>query len=323
MQAGQLRLAQRDFAKAAALMKAAVESAPGTGEWWNQLAFVQALAGDEKAAMESIQRYVQVAPGSGNPPDSRGEIQFQFGRFEDAAASFAEAYKKEPDFLNGATLLKGAESLWMAGAAAGANASFARYLAGPMKKHPLSEMFRARWEFRTGKKDEAIQRATAAASAGKAPPDIASAYWTQIAWWRLRMGDRAKALEAAKTAMQKAQTPAAKREAMLAFYFAQPSATLQEWKRRANGNPPADVLAVALMFDQKWKDAVPVLAELVAKTHPFRAGHWRVLYGWALMESGQPDKAKEWLRWYPVPLSSGGDMIEPWVMEKVVELRKR
>jgi tetratricopeptide (TPR) repeat protein len=323
MQAGQLRLAQSDFAKSAALMKRAVDAEPGIGEWWNQLAFAQAFAGDEKAALESIQKYEKVAPRSGNPPDSRGEIQYLYGQFREAAASFAEAGRKEPAFLGGATVMKAAEALWMAGDAAGANSAFERYMGGPMKKHPLGELLRGRWAFKTGKRDEAIRRAAAAASAAGAQPDVAAAYWTQIAWWRLRMDDRGKALEAAKTALQKAQGAPAKREALLVFYLAQPPASTEEWKRRANGNPPADVLALALMFDKKWNDAVPVLAELAAKTHPFRAGHWRVLYAWALIESGQKDKAKEWLRWYPIPLSSGGDLIEPWIMEKVVELRKR
>jgi len=62
---------------------------------------------------------------------------------------------------------------------------------------------------------------------------------------------------------------------------------------------------------------------LAARTHPFRAGHWRVLYAWALLETGQIEKAREWLRWYPIPLSSGGDTIEPLVMEKALELRTR
>ena len=136
-------------------------------------------------------------------------------------------------------------------------------------------------------------------------------------------GDRAKALEAAKTALQKSLSMPAKREALMAFYFSQPSGTVEEWRRRANGNPPPDLLALALVLDRKWKDALPVLTELSAKTHPFRAGHWRVLYAWALLETGAPEKAREWLRWYPIPLSSGGETIEPLVMEKVLELRKR
>ncbi|MEP7363878.1 MAG: tetratricopeptide repeat protein [Acidobacteriota bacterium] len=323
MQAGELRLARNELPQAAALMKRAVEAQPGAGEWWNTLAFVQAFTGDEKAAMESIRRYEQLSPQAANPPDSRGEIQFLMGQFRQASASFEEAFRKEPSFLAGATLLKSADALLMAGDTAGADKEFQRYLTGTLKGHPLRELILARWEFQTGKKVEAFRRTTAFASAAGTAPDLAAAGWIEIAWWQLRAGDRTKALEAAKTALQKAQSPAAKREALLPFYLAQPSGTLEDWKRRANGNPPADILALALVFDHKWKDAVPVLAELVAKTHPFRAGHWRVLYAWALTETGQAEKAREWLRWYPIPLSSGGDMIEPLVMEKVVKLRKR
>lgn len=323
MQAGQLRLAQGEFAKAAALMKTAAEAQPGIGEWWNQLAFAQAFAGDEKAAMESIGRYQRIAPNSGNPPDSRGEIQFLVGKVKEASASFNEAYAKEPAFLSGATLLKSAYARRMSGDAAGAEKDLQRYWNGPVKIHPMRELMQARWEYQSGKKEEAVRRAAAFATAAKTLPDAAAGGWVQIAWWRLTKGDRAKALDAAKTALQKAQSMQSKRDALLVFYLAQPSATVEEWRRRANGNPPADVLALALLFDRKWNDAVPVLEELVRTAHPFRAGHWRVLYAWALIEAGDPVKAREWLRWYPIPLSSGGDMIEPLVMEKVVELRQR
>lgn len=323
MQAGQLRLARGEFAKAAALMKMAVDAQPTVGEWWNQLAFVQTFAGDDKAAIESLQRYAQLAPTSGNPPDSRGEIQFMLGRFQEASASFSEAYAKERTFLSGATLLKSAQARRMSGDAAGAEKDFQLYWAGALKNHPTRELVRLRWQYQTGKKEEAAKQALALAAAAGTAPDTASAFLVQAAWWRLIAGDRAKALDTAKIAMQKAQSPQAKRDAMLAYYLSQPTASLEEWKRRANGNPPPDVLALALVFDRKWKDALPVLAELARTTHPFRAGHWRVLYAWALTETGDTAQAREWLRWYPIPLSSGGDLIEPLVMEKAVELRKR
>ena len=323
MQAGQLRLARSEFTKAVALMKMAVEADPAVGDWWNTLAFAQAFVGDEKAAFESIRRYEQLAPSSGNPPDSRGEIHFMLGQFKEAAASFGTAFGKDANFLLGMTLLKSAQSLRMAGDAAGAEQEFQRYWNGPLKSHPLREFVRARWEFQGGKKEEAMRRVTAIAAAPSTAPDLASACWTQIAWWHLAAGDRAKALEAANSALQKAKAIPAKRDAAVALYLAQPSATVEEWKRRAKGNPPADLLALALVFDHKWKDAVPVLGDLAARTHPFRAGHWRVLYAWALLETGQIEKAREWLRWYPIPLSSGGDTIEPLVMEKALELRTR
>ena len=323
MQAGALRLARSYFAKAAKLMEGAVKAEPAVGDWWNQLAFVQAFAGNEQAALESIRRYEQVAPGRGNPADSRGEIQFLMGQFQEAAASFLEAYAKEPNLLAGATIFKGAQARLMAGDAPGAAKEFERYASGPLKNHPLRELVRARWEVQIGKREEGIRRALALAREESTPPDVASASWSQLAWWSLIAGERPQSLDAAKTAIQKAQSMPAKREALFTFYLAQPSASVEEWKRRANGNPPADLLALTLVFDRKWKDALPVLADLVAKTHPFRAGHWRILYAWALIETGDVAKAREWLRWNPIPLSSGGEMIEPLVMAKAVELRKR
>lgn len=321
MQAGSLRLARSDFAKAASLMSIAVKSEPAVGEWWNQLAFTQAFAGDAAAARQSIARYAQLEPRSANPPDSLGEIEFLLGRFPEAAAEFQSAYQRQPEFLSGATLLKSAQALLLAGKAAAAEKEFNRYLQGPLKDHPQQALHRLRWLYRTGKKAEALQQATALAANAATPPDIASAALAQAAFWQLTAGDRAKAFETARAAMQKAQSPPAKREALIAFFLAQPSAGVEEWKRRAGGKPTDDLLALALVFDRKWTDALPVLQRLVTGTHPFRAGHWRVLYAWALVETGARDKAGEWLRWYPIPLSSGEPAIELLVLEKVTELR--
>lgn len=321
MQAGNLRLARSDFAKAASLMSIAVKSEPAVGEWWNQLAFTQAFAGDAAAARQSIARYTALAPHSANPSDSLGEIEFLLGRFPESSAGFLSAYQREPEFLSGATLFKSAQALLLAGNAAAAEKEFNRYLQGPLKSHPQQALYRLRWLYRTGKKAEALQQAAALAANAATPPDIASGALTQAAFWHLTAGDRAKTFETARSALQKAQSPPAKREALIAFFLAQPSAGVEEWKRRAGGKPTDDLLALALVFDRKWTDALPVLQRLVTGTHPFRAGHWRVLYAWALVETGARDKAGEWLRWYPIPLSSGEPAIELLALEKVTELR--
>jgi hypothetical protein len=321
MQAGNLRLARGDFAKAAALMSIALKAEPGVGEWWNQIAFTQALAGNAQAARASIARYAQLEPASANPPDSLGEIEFLLGRFPESAKEFLAAHQRQPQFLSGATLFKAAQAHLMAGDAAAAEKEFALYLNGPLKGHPQAALYRLRWLYRTGKKTEAVQQAAALAAQGNTPPDLAAAALAQSALWQLTSGDRAKAFETARAAMQKAQSPVAKREALIAFYLAQPSAGVEEWKRRAGGKPTDDLLALALIFDRKWSDALPVLDRLLTNTHPFRAGHWRVLYAWALLETGARDKAAPWLRWYPIPLSSGDPAIELLVLEKVTELR--
>jgi tetratricopeptide (TPR) repeat protein len=323
IQAGEARLARGDFAKAVTLMKSAVEREPGVGLWWNRLAFAQAFAGDATGALDSIRHYGQLDPGSGNPADSLGEIQFLLGRFRESAASFQEAFGKEPSLLGGATLYKSAQAFHMAGDERAAGLMFERYLNGPLKSSPVRELTRLRWDYQAGNRDQAINQATAVAQAPGTSPDASALLWAQIAWWNLVAGNRPQALDAAKAGMRKAQSPPARRDVLLMFYLAQPSASVDEWRRRANGNPPDDVLAFALLFDHKWKDALPVLSGLIAKTHPFQAGHWRVLYAWALTESGDAAKAREWLKWYPIPLASGGDTIEPLVMAKALELRKR
>lgn len=323
MQAGELSLRRGEYKQAAAWMNRAVEREASRGDWWNVLAFTRAYAGDMAGARQAVARYEALEPASANPVDSLGEIEFMMGQFAEASREFQAAYRKQPEFLNGATLLKSAYALQMAGRREEAAKEFERYAEGPAKGQPLIELTRARWEYRQGDKAGATKRAAALARAPGVMADVASASLTQLAFWRLSAGERAAAAAMAREAVVKAAGPAMKREAVAVLYMAQPSGTVAEWQARAKGNAPPDILALALLLDHKWFDAQPLLAGLVESTPPFQAGHWRVLYAWALAESGQAEKAREWLRWYPVPLSSGDAMVETLVFGRLPEVRAR
>ncbi|MCC7235129.1 MAG: tetratricopeptide repeat protein [Bryobacterales bacterium] len=321
MQAGEMSLRRGHYQQAAEWMKRAVDREASRGDWWNILAFTRAYAGDLAGAREAVARYQALEPASANPVDSLGEIAFMLGRFAEASGEFQAAYRKQPDFLGGATLLKSAYALLMAGKRDEARKEFERYAGGTAKGQPLLELTRARWEYRMGDKEGAARRAEALARAPGVAADVASASLTQLAFWRLTAGERTAAAEMARAAAVKAAGPAMKREAVAVLYMAQPSAPLAVWQERAKGNAPPDILAMALVFDGKWNDALPVLAGLLENTPPFQAGHWRVLYAWALAGSGQAEKARPWLRWYPVPLSSGDAMVETLVFDRLPAVR--
>lgn len=313
-QTAEMRLARGEFPAAIEAYRKAAEAEPANAENWNQLAFAYAYSDNEKSALDAIARYETARPESANPLDSRGEIQFLYGRFREAAESFAAAYAKDPAFLQGATLAKGAQARLFAGDIAAAGRDFRAYLDGPAKGHPLAALIEAQWEFKSGRRDQAIGRLKKL--------DRPEAL-TQLAFWHLELGQRTAASGFARQAAAKAQTPAAKNEANIAAYLSQPSAAAEEWRRRAGGNPPPVILAYALVFDRKWKDAIPVLTQLVTQTHPFRAGHWRVLLGQAHLETGNLAEARKWLRFYPIPMSSGEAALECAIVPKVIELRRK
>ncbi len=86
------------FEELRTLLEEAIRLDPLHAAAYNQLAYVNAGAGDFEAADSLIRRYVELEPGLPNPHDSRGEILEYAGRFSEARDAYREALRVRDDF---------------------------------------------------------------------------------------------------------------------------------------------------------------------------------------------------------------------------------
>ena len=86
------------FEELRTLLEEAIRLDPLHAAAHNQLAYVNAGAGDFEAADSLIRRYVELEPGLPNPHDSQGEILEYAGRFSEARDAYREALRVRDDF---------------------------------------------------------------------------------------------------------------------------------------------------------------------------------------------------------------------------------
>jgi len=174
---GELQVALRRFPDAIRSFQAAVHADAGDSEAWNQLGYAQCYAGDLPAAKQSMQEYAKLVPATeANGLDSLGEISFFLGDFTGAEKYFLEANQKATASAPGNELLKAAQARLMTGDVAGADALIGR-------PGVISDIDRARWEFITGRREQAIARLEKMPNS----PPVAE----QLAIWRAQTGKAA------------------------------------------------------------------------------------------------------------------------------------
>ncbi|MCP4705795.1 MAG: tetratricopeptide repeat protein, partial [candidate division Zixibacteria bacterium] len=78
--------------------KEALKIDPKFGEVLNHLAYVYEDLGENKKAIETIDKYIVLNPNEANPYDSKGELYRQMGRDDLALKSFRDAIKIKPDY---------------------------------------------------------------------------------------------------------------------------------------------------------------------------------------------------------------------------------
>jgi len=159
---GQLATRETDarrFAEAARYYQAMLQEDPDNIEIWNQLGYVQALAGDLESAKQSFERYGRDPAHTANALDSKGEAEFLNGKFADAEKDFLDAHAKSSALLGGGDLLKAAYSRWLEGDLPGADKLFSQYAAfRTQQKDTLIPWRQAVWEYSTGRTEAAIAR---------------------------------------------------------------------------------------------------------------------------------------------------------------------
>lgn len=79
-------------------LRRVTEIDPLDWESTNQLAYRFMRKRDRQNALETVDRYLALAPGESNPWDSRGEIYAAFGEVDSALVSYRRAYRIDPEF---------------------------------------------------------------------------------------------------------------------------------------------------------------------------------------------------------------------------------
>lgn len=303
---GEMRFARRQFQQAAMEYRAALRLDADSPQIWNQLGYVLAWAKDLSGAREALAHYQKLAPEDVNVLDSQGEVSYMRGDFKAGTEYFERAAAKNP-----AELVKAAEARLMAGDLQGADAFFLNRLGTNEGTRGVAGYQRAQWEYLTGRQKEGLSRLE------KLTPelsgDLQSLAFSQLAIWKLGMGDKGAATDLANQAAARAQSPQVRGISAVCRYLASGSTA-------SSGSKMADVLA--LLFAKKFQEAVPLLETLYNETNPASDGQIRTLLAWAYVETGAIDKAVPLLDTYPLPLSSGEPLFASLMFPRYLSLRK-
>jgi tetratricopeptide (TPR) repeat protein len=283
----------------------------------NSLGYAQLYAGDLAGSVETFKRYAQLRTADPNALDSLGDASYAFGRFAEAEKYYKEAGAKDPNFINGGSLVKAAYARLVSGDLAGADAIFEEFAKAPARANdPMLESRRAEWEYSSGRRKRAVQRmeAFAAAIAPKSA-DVAVRAYCQVAVWNLLLGDRKRARDMAMKATAGAGPASLGMVALVRFLTDQegPVSELPQRADRMFPNPNAAplkklALAYAYLLARDYGRAMPLLQELYDRSAPSPDGGQPVLLAWALVETGHYAEAEKLLARVPVPNTLASDL---------------
>ena len=303
---GELRYARRQFPRAATEYRVAASLDPENPQIWNQLGYALAFARNLKGAREALAQYQQLAPGDDNALDSQGEVSYMLGDFKSASEYFERAAAKNP-----AECLKAAEARLMMGDRQGADGLFAKHF-GPGERGPNlgADYQMAQWEYLSGRPKAGVEQMEKLVQVSSG--DLQALALNQLSIWKLDIGEPKAAVELASQAATRAQNPQARAVSALCQHIASGSI--------GSGSKMAD--ALALLFANKLREAVPLLQAVYSETSPSADGQVRTLLAWAYVETGATDKAAPLLDVYPLPLSSGDPLFASLIFPRYLALRK-
>jgi Flp pilus assembly protein TadD len=294
---GEMRFARREFEQAAREYRAAARLNPDEPRTWNELGYALARSKDLNGAREALAQYQKLAPEDANALDSQGEVSFFLGDFKAAGEYFERASAKNP-----AELLKAAEARLMMGDLRGADALFLKHQGPAAGPGGSAEYQMAQWEYLTGRPQAGMARMEKLAS--KLNGDLQALALSQLAIWKLDSGENEAAVELANEARGRAQSPQVRGVSAMCRSIASGSA--------GSGSKLAD--ALALLFANKLREALPLLQAVYGATNPSADGQVRTLLAWAYVETGATEKAAPLVDIYPLPLSSGDPLFASLVL---------
>lgn len=278
------------FNAASADWKKLTVTFPEDPSTWNSLGYTLSYKGDYPGASAAFQEYARIRPKDPNAYDSLGDLNYIFSKFKEAADSYLQASRIQPDFGRYADLYKAAWARFKAGDKPGADALFAQFRAAREKISDRSiAIVAADWLFRTGRKPEAVAGLRMALAAdvpeASSPGALQDATWRANGYalltiWDLLASDRAQAAKDS-LAMGSRVIDA---PMLVARFAALPSASADEWKARvdrmiAPALAPLRPLALgyALILDGHKEAALPVW-EMIVKDRPATDFFTRAVY---------------------------------------------
>lgn len=305
LELGQMRFAGRQFQQAAMEYRAAARLVPEDTQIWNELGYALAWNKDLSGAREALGHYQELAPGDTNALDSQGEVSYMLGDFKAAEEYFQRAAAKNPS-----EFLKAAEARLMMGDLSGADALFAKHLGRNASGRSTGAEYQiAQWEFLTGRRSAGLNRMEKLA--GGLNGDFQALALSQLAVWRLEMGDR----KAAEELVQKAATGTLSPQARATIFVT----GLIVDGRASSGSKMAD--AYAFLFQKNYREALPLLQAVFNETNPSADGAVRTLLAWAYVETGEVDKAANLTGIYPLPLPSGEPLFASLIFPRYLMVR--
>jgi hypothetical protein len=242
-----------------------------------------------------------------------------------------QAAKKDPNSESGGDLWKAAMARLMSGDVAGADTLAQQYIeAREAAKDPVAEYRQAEWSWISGRRKSACQRLETFARGAENGPlrEIASRAYSQLAVWRLVMGDRTAAAQLAQKGVLLAG-PSSAGAAMVARFLTELPASAPEWSVRAERffpNASEDslkdlALAYALLLGQQFQPASLLLKQLYDGANPSADQGLPVLLAWTCLETGRANDAAPLLRFNPLPSSSGASMFAPFYFPRIYYMR--
>lgn len=290
---GEMRFARREFARAAVAYRAAARLDPDEPRTWNELGYALAWAKDLKGAREALAQYQKLTPGEGNALDSEGDVSYMLGDFQSASEYFEKAAAKNP-----AEFVKAAEARLMMGDRQGADALFAKHL-GPGASGQIQM---AQWEYLTGRPKAGTARMEKVTH--ESSGDVQSLAFSQLAVWKLDIGENKAAADLANQAVTRASSPRVREVSEMCRYVV--SGSTGASSKMAN--------AYALLFANNFREALPLLQAVYGETNPAADGQVRTLLAWTYVEAGAIGQAAPLLDVYPLPLSSGDPLFASLIL---------
>ena len=296
------RLTAKEYTGAAKALDSAIRLEPDNVQFWNMLAYARAYDGDLPGAEKAIAEYQRIAPEDANAPDTMGELYFLAGRYGDAERQFVQAFEKNKAALGGGEAYRAAWAALMKGDSKAADAHFAAYL--EVRKSVGDAILPVRsaiWTYQLGRPDEATSKLRLLSEQA----DITGAAATSSLAAMLALTGR----------LPEAQAALGKPSSDGVIAAAVRSAT-----------PPVAAPVAAgwwLLLRGRYPEAAPLWERIYDSTNGTSASDARIALGWALLESGNRDRAKSLLQRPPHPPAAPDPGFSSFVLPKWRELRKR
>jgi tetratricopeptide (TPR) repeat protein len=281
----------------------------------NQAGYAAAYAGDLPAATAFLTRYRSLAPADSNPLDSLGDVNLLAGRLREAEGFYLQSARKNAHFDTDGSLFKAAIARLMTGDIGGADALFQRYAEARAADHdPALDYRKAEWSWAAGRRRAACAGMEAFARGAETTPlrELAARGFAELAVWRLMLGDREAAAQAAGKAAQYAG-PSSAAIARVTRFLSEPPATPAEWAVRAErefpepGQTPVRsfAMAYALLLAREFLPAGLTLKEIYNSGATADDEGLPVMLAWTYLETGRNQEAAALLRFNPIPSSTG------------------